>query len=89
MSNSLHDILKDIYEAKIKEQLEVIILQRPGYTPDPNLHSLSSKLISTVGEFKKYLEDNSIPDSAEFSDTGYEIDGSYYFSWRDDGKEAE
>ena len=44
-----------------------------------------SEGIDTVGELKKYIEDNGIPDDATFGDTGYECDGRYDFTFTVEG----
>lgn len=78
------DLLKDIYEQQVVEQLRhssIMELLGPLPPADPNRRSADSPYLATVGEFKHFLEENNIPDNAQFTDTGYECDGSYNFSW--------
>lgn len=88
--STLNEITKEIYEGRVKAELEkfpiyVGELYPNGPPPrNPKFHLLSTGGITNVGEFKKFLEENNVPDHAYFSDTGYECDGTYNISWTDD-----
>ena len=79
-------LVEEIYGGIIETQLKSSMLGLPPAAVDPNYRRRTSETIRTVGELKQYLLDNDIPNDAEFGDTGYECDGSYWFSWRENNE---